>query len=169
MNEALKQTAIFIRDLLDYSEQLIRIGRQNYDIEDFTTAYIGVDILGQAMRVSNGEDYDGDDEIMTYAQNWRAPVTVSFYGDGAWARANKFSLLVHSQKSFELQQAQNIGVLVASGITDVKILTGQSYGERQEITMNVLYNVSEDVDTKRIDTAVFEVWPENKQIIEVET
>ncbi|MDF1593748.1 MAG: hypothetical protein P1P89_19750 [Desulfobacterales bacterium] len=169
MNEVLRQTALFIRDLLGYSEQLIRIGRMDFDIQDFTMEYIGVDSLGQSQRLSSGEGYDGATEIMTYAQNWRAPITVSFYGDNAWYMANKFALLIKSQKSFELQQAQGIGILQASGITDVKILAGQQYGERQEITLNVLYNVSEDVATKRIDTAQLEVWTENNPIIEETT
>ncbi len=34
MNESLRLTALFVRDLLTYDEQLIRIGRQNYDITD---------------------------------------------------------------------------------------------------------------------------------------
>ena len=168
MNEALRQVAMFIRDLLGYDEQLIRIGRLNTDIEDFTTPYIGVDSLGQAIRLSSGQDYDGEAEVMTHAQNWRAPVTVTFYGDGAWGRANKFALLTSSQKGFELQQAQGIGVLLAGGITDVKILAGQQYGERQELTLNVLYSVSADIDTLRIDTAQVEIWPENKPTINFE-
>jgi hypothetical protein len=169
MNEALRKTAMFVRDLLGYDEQLIRIGRINTDIEDFTTAYIGVDSLGQAMRLSNGQGYDGDAEIMTYCQQWLAPVTLSCYGDGAWDRANRFSLLTSSQKGWELQKTLGIGVLLASGITDVKILAGQQYGERQELTLNVLYSVTADVDTLRIDTARFEIWPENEEIIDIET
>ncbi len=168
MNEALKQTAIFIRDLLGYSESLIRIGRQNYDIDDFTTAYIGVDSLGPAMRLSSGEEYDGDAEVMTYVQQWRAPITISFYGDGAWARAYKFSLLISSQAGHELQMSQGIGVLLTSGITDVKILAGQEYGERYEMELNILFNTTEDVATRRIDTVRLEVYPENKPIIELE-
>lgn len=168
MNEALRQTAIFIRDLLGYDEQLIKIGRMDSEIEDFTIPYIGIDSLGQSVRLSHSEDYDGDTEVMTYSQNWRAPITVSFYGDGAWDRANKFSLLISSQKGFELQQSQDIGILLASGITDVKILTGQRYGERQELTLNVLFNVSEDVETLRIDAAQIEVWPEYKPKINLE-
>lgn len=169
MNEALRQTAIFVRDLLNYDEQLIRVGRMDFDIEDFTSAYIGVDGLGQAQRLASGQGYDGTGEVMTHSQNWRAPVTVSFYGDGAWARANKFALLIASQKSFELQRAQGIGVMQASGITDVKILAGAQYGERQELTLNVLYAVSEEVETKRIDTAQLEVWTESNPIIEAES
>jgi hypothetical protein len=51
MNESLRLTALFVRDLLGYNEQLIRIGRQNYDIDDFTVGYIGVDSLGAAADI----------------------------------------------------------------------------------------------------------------------
>jgi len=78
MNESLRLTAIFIRDLLTYDEQLIRIGRQNYDITDFTIGYIGVDSLGSARRLASGEKFDGTLEQMTYQQQWQAPVTVLF-------------------------------------------------------------------------------------------
>ena len=45
----------------------------------------------------------------------------------------------------------------ASGLTDVKMLTGQQYGERQELTLNVRYATTADVDTLRIDTAITEI------------
>lgn len=161
MNEALKQAAIFVRDLLDYDEQLIRIGRLGFDIDDFETAYIGVDSLGSAVRLGSGESFDGDAEIITYQQQWRAPVTLSFYGAGAWGRATNFSLLVKSQKAYELQRSQGIGVFQTSQLTDVKILTGQQYGERIEISFNVQYSISADVETLRIDTAQIELRTEN--------
>lgn len=161
MNEALKQTAIFIRDLLGYSESLIRIGRDGYNIDDFTTGYIAVDSLGAAQRLASGQTFDGDAESLTYAQQWQAPVTVTFYGDGAWDRANEFALRIQSQPSFELQQAQGISVFQASQLTDVKILTGQRYGERLELTLNVQYSVSVDIETLRIDTARIELRTED--------
>jgi len=157
MNEALRLTALFIRDLLDYDEQLIRIGRQNYDIEDFNVGYIGVDSLGASRRLASGEKYDGTLERMTYQQQWIAPVTVSFYGDDAWSTATTFALLIQSQKALELQESLEIGVFQASGLTDVKMLTGQQYGERQEITLNIRYATSVNVGTLRIDTAVTEI------------
>ncbi len=103
MNESLRLTAIFIRDLLTYDEQLIRIGRQNYDITDFTIGYIGVDSLGAARRLASGEKFDGTLEQMTYQQQWQAPVTLSFYGAEAWSTATNFALLIQSQKALELQ------------------------------------------------------------------
>ena len=157
MNESLRLTALFIRDLLTYDEQLIRIGRQNYDITDFTTGYIGVDSLGPARRLASGEQYDGTLEQMTYQQQWIAPVTVPFYGFDAWDTATTFALLIQSQKSLELQESLGIGVFQASGLTDVKMLTGQQYGERQELTLNIRYATSVNVDTLRIDTAITEL------------
>ena len=153
MNESLRLTALFVRDLLVYGEQLIRIGRQNYDITDFTIGYIGVDSIGPARRLASGEKYDGTLEVMQYQQQWIAPVTVSFYGDEAWSTAANFALLIQSQKSLELQESLEIGVFQAIGLTDVKMLTGQQYGERQELTLNVRYATTANVDTLRIDTA----------------
>ncbi len=152
MNEVIRQTALFVRDLLTYDEQLIRLGRKNYDIEDFSIAYIGVDTLGASVRMGGGERFDPVAEVMSYQQQFQTPVTLSFYGDGAWTRATEFSLRIKSQKSFELQTAQGIAVFLASGLTDVKVLTGQQYGERQELTLNVQFGISVNIDTLRIDT-----------------
>ena len=166
MNESLRLTALFIRDLLGYNEQLIRIGRQNYDIDDFTIGYIGVDSLGASRRLASGEKFDGTLEKMTYQQQWQAPVTLSFYGSDAWTTATNFALLIQSQKSLELQDSLGIGVFQASGLTDVKMLTGQQYGERQEVTLNVRYSTTANVDTLRIDTAITELRSERGLIIE---
>ncbi len=151
MNESLRLTAMFIRDLLDYDESLIRIGRQGDDIEDFTIDYIAVDILGQAQRLASGQTYDGGAESMQYAQRWSAPVTVSFYGDSAWDNVNEFTLLIPSQKSLEIQEALGLSVYQVGGLTDVKLLTGIQYGNRIEASLNINYSVSTDVDTRRID------------------
>ena len=166
MNESLRLTALFVRDLLVYGEQLIRIGRQNYDITDFTIGYIGVDSIGPARRLASGEKYDGTLEVMQYQQQWIAPVTVSFYGDEAWSTAANFALLIQSQKSLELQESLGLGVYQASGLTDVKMLTGQQYGERQELTLNVRYATTVNVDTLRIDTAQIELRTERGIVIE---
>ena len=166
MNEALRLTALFVRDLLTYNEQLIRVGRQNYEIEDFEIPYIGVDALGAAQRLASGQKYDGTAEEMTYQQQWQAPVTLSFYGPDAWITATQFGLLIQSQASRDLQEALGLGVYQASGLTDVKMLTGQQYGERQELTLNVRYATAADIDTLRIDTAQIELRTERGLVIE---
>ena len=157
MNEALRLTAMYVRDLLTHPEDEILIGRLGEDIEDFTIDYIGVDSLGAAQRMASGETFDNVDEIMTYAQQWQAPVTLSFYGDNAYSNAVRFGLLIQSQASFELQQSLGIAVYQTSQMTDVKTLTGQQYGNRYEIALNIMYSVSADVDTLRIETAQIEL------------
>ena len=167
MNESLRLTALFISELLQYNEQLIRIGRQNYNIVDFSIAYIGVDSLGAAQRLASGETYNGADEEMTYQQQWQAPVTLSFYGDNAWATATRFALLIQSQRSFNLQKSLGLGVYQVSALTDVKILAGKKYGERQDLTLNVRYATTADIDTLRIETAELQIRSERG--IEFET
>ena len=161
MSESLRLAAMFIRDLLDYDESLIRVGRQGSDIEYFTIDYIVVDILGQAQRLASGQTYNGETESMQYAQQWTAPVTVSFYGDSAWDNANEFSLLIQSQKSLEAQERLKISVYQMGGLTDVKLLTGIQYGNRFDASLNIQYSTFANVDTKRIDTERIELLTEN--------
>ena len=73
------------------------------------------------------------------------------------APATRFALLIQSQASRDLQEALGLGVYQASGLTDVKMLTSQQYGERQELTLNVRYATAADIDTLRIDTAQIEL------------
>lgn len=166
MNEALRKTALFTRDLLAYDESLIKIGREGDDIEDFATGYIAIDTLGASQRLAEGETYDGVAEEMAYAIQWQAPVTLSFYGDGAWQRASDYATLLRSQKALELQKTLGIAVHKASGLTDVGIITGQQHGERYELTVNVQYSTGVDVDTLRIDSAQIELRTETGLEIE---
>lgn len=157
MNPVLKLVALFVRDLLSYDEQLIRIGRQNFEREEFETAYIVVDALGQTQAVARIEVYDGDAEAMAYGSVWRGSVTLDFYGPGAYNRAREFCLLARSQAAYELKTALGVVVYDPHGLTDVKALTGQQYGERVQVEMVVEHSADVVVDTLRIDTAQFEI------------
>lgn len=151
MNEGLRLTALFVRDLTGKSENMIRIGRLGFDIDDFDAAYVGVDALGAARRLSSGERYNGVTEIMTHDQRYSMPVTVTFYGATAWNDATLFSLMIKSQKALEIQESIGISIFQTSQITDVKMITGQQHGERVEINLNAHYSVSYNADTMRID------------------
>lgn len=166
MNQSLRQVALYVRDLLAYSESLIKIGRDNDTITDFTIDYIGVDSIGSARRLASGQKYDGVSEVMTHSQRWNVPIVLSFYGSSAWDNATKFSLLTKSQLSEDLQRLLNIQVKQVSQLTDVKILTGQQFGERVELNFNLHYTISADVDTLRIDTAQYSILTENGLEIE---
>lgn len=163
MNFGLKQLALYVRDLLTYDEQLIRIGRKNYTREDFETAFIIVDSIGPAERQSSGEHYDGTAEVQTLYDRYQAPCTLNFYGPGAFDRAADFIARMRSQAALELQETLGLTVDRASTLTDVKALTGQQYGENIELSLNIKYNQSVDISTKRIDTAQIDIISEAGQ------
>lgn len=157
MSPALVAIAKLVRDLLNYDEQLIRIGRHGESREDFETAYIVVDALAPAAPVGNMETYDGTAEELKLGSMWRGSVTLDFYGDSAYTRARDFSLLAKSQTAYELKRTLGINAYYASGPTDLKALTGQQYGERVQIEMVVEISADVTIDTLRIDTAQTEI------------
>lgn len=157
MSPVLVAVAKLVRDLLSYDEQLIRIGRQNFSREDLETDYIVVDALGQSVRGSSLEDYDGTAEELKLGALWRGPVTLDFYGENAYTRAIEFGLHSRSQAALELKQTFGINALHPTGPTDLKALTGQQYGERVQLEMMVEYSTDVTIDTLRIDEAQFEI------------
>lgn len=156
-SEILIRAAKYVRELLDYDEQLIRIGRSNFERQDFDLEYIGIDILGPMTRYSRLENYDGENEIASYGGVWRGPLIIDFYGAGASMRAIEFSLLTHSQAALELQQSLGVAIYSPSQIVDVRALTGQQYGERMQITATAEISVDIDIETLRIDIAQVEI------------
>lgn len=144
----------YIRDLLTHSEQLIKLGRENFERSDLEAQYIVVDALAPSRRLSSLEDYDGSAEEQSLGAIFLTPCTLSFYGTGAWDLAMSFALNTRSQASKELQDTLGITVFQVSDVTDVgKILTGEQYGEEIELTLNVQHCQSTTVALTRIDTA----------------
>lgn len=154
MNPATLGLARFVRDLLSQPEfDVVQIGRNNFRRDDYNSLQIIVDNLGPAVRLNTSQKYDGDAEQMTYAQQYRAPCTVDFYGDDAYAEAQKLLLTMQSQAGFELQRRHGVTIYEAGSITDVKWLTGEQYSNRYQVSLNVQYTISADVSTLRIDEA----------------
>ena len=157
MNLILQRVAKVVRDLLEVDEQLIRIGRQNFTQEDYETNYIVVDDVGQSLQTASLETFDEDAETLSLGGIWRGPVTLDFYGSDTYNRAINFSLLLRSQTARELKRTHEITIYHPSGPTDLKQLTGQQYGERVQIEMQVEISLDSSVDTLRIDTAQLEL------------
>ena len=149
--------ATLIRDLLTHNEQLIRIGRQNFEREEFETDYIVVDALGLSQRIGSLEEYDGDTENLSLGHMWRTSVTVDFYGPGAYSNQERFALLLRTQTALDLKKSLSIDVHQASTCIDLKALTGQQYGNRVQLELSVISNSQIDVTTLRIDTAQLEI------------
>lgn len=164
MNPAVLAVAQFVRDLLSYDEQLIRIGRQDFQRADFEAPNIVVDALGQAQQVACLETYDGTAEEMRHGAIWKGLVTVDFYGTGAYTRARDFTLRARSQAAAELKKALDVTIYQSRGLTDLKTLTGQQYGERVQVELMVAVSSEVVIDTMRIDIAQIAVQTETQEV-----
>jgi len=159
-NEGIRKTALWLRDLLNYDESLMYLGRQNFEREDFETPYIVLDSLGAGSLKASNIDYDGDAEIHYLGLLYTLPIQIDFYGTtDAHPRAMKMIALRRSQLARELQKTYKLSVYAPTNITDAKALTGQQYGERIQVEMNVEYLHVENIDILRIDEAnIDKVW-----------
>ncbi len=148
--------AKFVRDLLDYDEQLIKFDRTDTQRNDLTTSFIVVNSSSISNKTSSGSNYDGDSEIMNYNDQFQQAIILEFYGDLAYNNSSKFSLIVASQKAADLKRTLGISISNVSTATDVKQILGSAHGNRVHIEMNVNYSPSVDVEILRVDTAEFE-------------
>ena len=152
----LKAVARFVRDLLDYDEQLIKFDRRNVQASDFSTSYIVVNGSLPQSVLARGQRFDGATEVMTYTAAVSHAIVLEFYGDGAYTNAQAFLMLSKSQRADELRRSNALTIMAVSGITDVGQLLGQSHGIRVHLSFNVQYSPTHDVQTLRIDTPQFQ-------------
>lgn len=157
MNIVLKAVAIVTRELLGIDEQLIRIGRADYEREDMTEDYIVIDALGPSLRTASLETYDGDAEQLSLGGIRKGPVTLDFYGGDAYTTAIDFCLRLRSQASRELQQANGITIYQPRNVTELRALAGKEYGDRVQIETTVEISEQVTIDTLRIDEAQIEI------------
>lgn len=151
MNPVFKDVARYVRDLLQYDEQLIKIGRVNEEQESSGVNYIAVDSVQQARRISSGTSFDGDTEQEDLYARYNQIITLSFYGEDAYQNADDFLMLQKSQLSLDLQYTHGISVFGASNIIDIKQLLGSTYANRLDISFTVSYNKQKTINTLRID------------------
>jgi hypothetical protein len=145
-----KQLARFTRDLLNVDEKIIAIGRINtYDAMECDL--IVVDNLAPAQQQSITKTYDGNNEIQKIDSLMLGQFTINFYGDNAQSNASTFVVLNHTEEARTLQKTYGITVFRVSQITNIKRLSGSKYDNRYEITMNVSYNITSDVNRLRFD------------------
>ena len=62
MNSILQKMGGFVRDLLSISESFIKIGRYNFEDDNFETSYISIDTLTPSKLLSSASKFDGDEE-----------------------------------------------------------------------------------------------------------
>lgn len=152
----LKSVARFVRDLLDYDEQLIKFDRRNVQASDFSTGYIVVNGSMPQSVLARGQRFNGDAEVMTYSASVSHAITLEFYGDEAYGNAERFLMLSESQYANELRRTHLLTIMAVSNIIDVGQLLGQSHGNRVHLSFNVQYAPARDEQTLRIDTPQFQ-------------
>ncbi len=153
MNQIVLKTALLTRDLLEVDESIIKLGRSNMIVNDFTTTQIVIDILGSVTIQTSSQKFDGAIERMNYNNTQNATVTLNFFGDGSYELANKFILLCNSEKRYTLENMLKLRVGIPRTITDVKLLTGSQYSEQYEVELSIASVEDIDIATLRIDEA----------------
>ena len=148
---AVIKVALFVRDLLQVDETIIKIGRNNLE-QDFTKLQIVVDILGAQQVVTNSRKFNSTTEVMNYNNTQAATVTCNFYGNGAYTKANEFVNLCKSQRAQDLKYTLKLRVGNPTSITNVKKLTGTQYSEQYEVELSITHSEAVNVSTLRIDT-----------------
>ncbi|SQC34219.1 phage neck terminator protein [Kluyvera cryocrescens] len=152
----LKAVARFVRDLLDYDEQLIKFDRRNIQASDFSTSYIIVNGAMPQTVLARGQRFNGEVEVMTYTAAVSHAIVLEFWGDNAHINAEAFLMRSESQRANELRRTHALTIMAVSNITNVGLLLGQSHGNRVNLSFNVQYAPAHDVQTLRIDTPQFQ-------------
>lgn len=158
------KVAKLVRDLMQLPEGIVLIGRQDILQKDFKTGYIVIDQLGAATRTASDEKFDGNTEVMTFADLFRAEITVEFFGFTAYDNARKLTGILRSQAALDLKHDLGFDLKRVSSVQDVKQLTGQQNGNRLQMTMIAEDTQTVDVETLRIDIAQFKILTEEKEI-----
>ena len=157
MTPILVAIAKLVRDLMTYDEQLIRIGRQNFAREDFSRPYVVIDALGAQQLLATNEMFDGTAESLSLGSLWTGPVTLDFYGTGAYTRVAEFCARLRTQTACDLQRTLGIVCYLPRNVIDVRALTGQQYGERIQVELTVSAPTNLTIDTLRTDIAQIEM------------
>jgi len=151
-----KRLYLYIRDLLniDESANILVYGRDN-DYDNETSSKIVVDTLAPSIQQSMTKTYDGDGEEMGIDSLMLGSFTINFYGTDAYERATDFIIFNKTEEARTLQKTHELSVFRTSQITDLKRLAGKYYDSRYEITLNISYNITKNVNRLRFDEAQF--------------
>lgn len=154
MNGASRLLARYCRDLLGQPEgSVVILGRVNIPRGDTAALQIVIDQLAQATPLTDSQNYDGVAESMHVNQLWQAPMTIDFMGAQGYNEAIRFITLNRHQKGYDLKQALGIDTHLVSGLQDLKMLQGEQYSERYQLELTLMFNISANIETLRIDHA----------------
>lgn len=151
------QIADFTKALMNDTNLIIILGRENFENMDFTKDLILIDSLTVAKNISSTDSYNGTDEIQTFTTYFNQLFTLDFYGNNAYTNANKFVALLRSEKANWYLKDYNLSMMNANSIIDLKDLLGTDYTNRYQIEISVNYFVDVAIETLRINTINYEI------------
>jgi len=148
--------ADFVTAISGLAADKVIIARENYLESNFNDNIAVVDSL-ISTPLGRNNDYDGEEEELTYRVYFKSQMTIDFYGTNALTNANKFIARLNSQQAHEFKRDNNIEVFHNKTITNIKKLQGKTTYDRFQIEIMVKYSEEFTDDVLRIDTAEFEI------------
>lgn len=144
--------ANYVSLLLKFDPALVVIGRENAEKVNSSKNYIVVDEL-LSVPYATSQAFDGTEEEIKTSINMKGDFTIDFHGVDARKNVVFFLARQSGQRSYELQRDRGISIYHVSSLRDLKLLEGSQYKDRYQVEMKVQYNISETIETRRIDTA----------------
>ena len=151
MSDILFIVGKYVKDLLNYDENLIIIGKENYERANFQDNLIVVDFTS-LIPIGTPYSYDGDAENESICIKMIGDFTLDFYGDNARDTAILFNGLKLSQSGYELARDANIEVFDFNQLLNLKELTNNVYTNRFQVQLKIGYTETTIVNTLTIDT-----------------
>ena len=150
--EGINKVGNFTISLINDSTIKVKKARSNHVNTDFTKDLILIDNLGAAQLVGVSDDFDGLNEVTSYATFYKQTFTYDFYGTNAHDLALKFIALLRSQKSYDLQQTSGLTFYRPTTLNDLKQLVGTTNNNRFQLEITVRYSHVTELATLRIDS-----------------
>lgn len=145
--------ANYVRDVLQFNETKIVLGRLNFIQDNYTTDRIYIDTLAPRQNLGSNEKFDDVLEKMKYITTFKQVFTIDFIGENLDTNVNDFINLQNSERAILASEENSIRVLLSNNINNVKDLKGKIYYNRTQLEIMVTFSEQTEIDVPRFDTA----------------
>ena len=156
----LNKVASFVTAVTELDADKVIIARGNYLKTDFNDDIVVVDML-ISTPAGRSNDFNGEDEKLTYMVRNKATFTLDFFGTNALTNANKFIARLNSQQAYEFKRDNQIEVFHNTVLTNVKKIQGKTVYDRYQVEIMVKYSEQFTEDVLRIDTVEYTIVTNN--------
>ena len=145
--------ANYVKDVLQFDETKIIIGRLNFIQDNYSTDRIYIDTLAPRQNLGSSEKFDDVLEKMKYVTTFKQVFTIDFIGENLDTNVNDFINLQNSERAILASEQNSIRVLLSNNINNVKDLKGKIYYNRTQLEIMVTFSEETQIDVPRFDTA----------------